>query len=443
MIRLMAAVTLALGLGAPAAQAQGRLGTDIPAEFPPSSYTGKQYVDSRGCVYVRAGIDGNTTWVPRVTRDRKHLCGAKPTFAKAAPAPEPRPVPRTAQVVTPEPTVTPKPAPKPQTRVAQRVVAPEPAPRPKTNRKPLKTVAGAPGRVVRTPASKPVTAPPPRLVRAVPKEKAAKQARLAPVNKGGSCKGASALSQRYINQGAGVRCGPQDTPHVAVIRRGESPGPGKNVYVNKTYGWQDGRLPAKTVIVPRHVYENRLPAKRVIPKGYKPAFDDGRFNPRRAYQTVEGYRQTRLRWTNTVPRRLIDPGTGEDVTDLYPNIVYRVEGSDRVVSTRSTEARRPVVASKSRSEPARAVVSTRQAPKRPAEAAKARYVEIGLFTKDALARKTARRFQQMGVPVKYGVSRRNGQPVKRVLLGPFRSADAWNRALGQAREAGYPRAFLR
>lgn len=52
-----------------------------PAEEPPSSYKGTQYVDSTGCVYIRAGTAGNVTWVPRVTRDRQPVCGYQPSLA--------------------------------------------------------------------------------------------------------------------------------------------------------------------------------------------------------------------------------------------------------------------------------------------------------------------------------------------------------------------------
>ena len=46
----------------------------LPAEPPPPDFSTNYYVDSRGCGFVRAGLDGVTHWVPRVTKDRKLVC---------------------------------------------------------------------------------------------------------------------------------------------------------------------------------------------------------------------------------------------------------------------------------------------------------------------------------------------------------------------------------
>lgn len=101
-----AALLLAAVVGSPA------LG-DLrgPAELPPPGYNGQQYVDSRGCVFLRAGHGGREAWVPRVTRDRKQLCGYPPSGraveTSEAPAPAPKPVAKA------EPAPAPVPVPKP------------------------------------------------------------------------------------------------------------------------------------------------------------------------------------------------------------------------------------------------------------------------------------------------------------------------------------------
>lgn len=52
-----------------------------PAELPPADFAGRQYVDSQGCVFVRAEIDGAVTWAPRLNRDRTPLCGYRPSMS--------------------------------------------------------------------------------------------------------------------------------------------------------------------------------------------------------------------------------------------------------------------------------------------------------------------------------------------------------------------------
>jgi hypothetical protein len=84
-VRLIAAVAVwaLLGQGAMA-----QSGPDGPAELPPESFTDAQYVDSTGCVFLRAGLNDQVMWVPRVTKDRKPLCGYAPSLAATPPVVE-------------------------------------------------------------------------------------------------------------------------------------------------------------------------------------------------------------------------------------------------------------------------------------------------------------------------------------------------------------------
>lgn len=78
--RLVASAAFAGAACVGVLQAQGLNGGIVPAEFPPPGYQGRQYVDSTGCVFIRAGIDGAVTWVPRVDRQRRQMCGQPPTL---------------------------------------------------------------------------------------------------------------------------------------------------------------------------------------------------------------------------------------------------------------------------------------------------------------------------------------------------------------------------
>ncbi|MES2914875.1 MAG: SPOR domain-containing protein [Pseudomonadota bacterium] len=50
-----------------------------PAELPPADYAGLQYVDSMGCMFVRAGTAAEVLWVPRVSREGAHVCDNPPS----------------------------------------------------------------------------------------------------------------------------------------------------------------------------------------------------------------------------------------------------------------------------------------------------------------------------------------------------------------------------
>lgn len=148
--KTISAVALFTALGVAGATAQSRSGPIIPAEMPPPSFTGTQYVDSRGCVFIRAGFDGRVTWVPRYGDDRRPMCGFEPSLASAAAPSQPAPS---------QPAATPV-AQTPVTTFAAAPASPRPVPtmRPRASGEALAATGGVPWSVPPEPARPPRTA---------------------------------------------------------------------------------------------------------------------------------------------------------------------------------------------------------------------------------------------------------------------------------------------
>src|SRR6056297_2819981 len=302
---LLACAVTALGVGY--AGAQSLRDTPIPAEFPPGSYDGRQYVDSEGCVFVRAGVAGNVSWVPRMTRDREPLCGFQPSLTaraapQAAPAPRQQAAPAARQQVA---------APGQQgVAVAATPRTTPQAQNPRPTATPARTIRRAPAPAETTAAP----APRPQQV-ATPAPAVAPQARRArvitpPDPSRSACANATGVSAAYMVQhnGSPVRCGPQRTAHVTYVTGGNGRFAASRV-VGPAVGSvaTPDSVPPGTRVAPRTVYESqqRSRAGVYVPQGMKPVWEDDRLNPQRAHQTFEGKARMEVMWTNTVPRRLI------------------------------------------------------------------------------------------------------------------------------------------
>ncbi len=428
-----------------------------PAEFPPVSFQGSQYVDSRGCIFVRAGISGATTWVPRVTTTRQNICGARPSLADGVSAQTTATgqgaIPRGATLITAPPATGTASA-----SASASASAPATATRPATPRAQASARAAAPvnarvAPMAPVPAARPgapmqtiasITTPP--TIGATAEGRARAAARQAAA--AGGCP-------------AGVRCGPQTqdpvprgttTAAVPAARTRPalvSPAPGTVVHRRDL-----AALTPQTRIAPRHVAEAQAQMTQgiTVPKGYRPVWEDDRLNPRRAHGTVAGQRAMELVWTDTVPRRLIDRRTGRDMTARNPNLVYpytdlttqvRDAVPARSGATLSTagkgatqirQAAAPVVST-------RATTPARQAA--PVQRVAGRFVQVGAFDDQGNANAAIRRLQAAGLPVSVQRSSSRGQPVQVILAGPFADPAALSRGLGAARSAGFGDAFPR
>jgi len=371
-------------------------------------------VDSRGCVFVRAGYGGAVTWVPRVNRSGKVICNARPTRVAGA-------EPANPQSATGE---------RPKSGLS--TVASQPAPKKVVKTQPVrKTVAApAPAQAPRVQAAPPA---PKRKVVVVRKPAATvePQQGVKPACNYGTA------SSAYVNSGARypVRCGPQ-AEH-----------PAGTPIINGAASVGQGTYTTVRVQGPRPV---------VMPEGYTSIWTDDRLNPKRGVGTLSGAVATSLVWTNTVPRRLIDTSTGRDVTVKYAYLIYpytdyatqKAALSRRGVEVKTvTVSTGTAVVSRSSKSPTAAAVpvrkSTKTAPKAAVAQGKPGYIRIGMFLDAAQKDRAIARLRGLGVPVKVGKTTHKGKPATIVIVGPFASGKGLNPLLSRIKSAGFPAARIR
>lgn len=383
--------------------AQGR----APAELPPSGYAGQQYVDSRGCLFIRAGHGGQVNWVARIDRARKPICGqppstgvmaaakrelAAPVDAAPAPAPvvaaTPAPAPVPARAVAPRGTVpVASYVPPPVTYGAPSPLqaAPVAAPRIAASPAPAPTVFGAP--VALSPAPAPTVFGAPAAVAAAPAQAFSPAAGVSRV---AGCPKHAPVGQIYALHRGGSLLVCASGPHrLTGLRQGDLERMAAGYGAAKA---DVGRLAETDLMAP--------------PPGYRAAWRDDRLNPNRAVGTVQGHQQMQRIWTDRVPQQLRDPAY--------------------------TQPRKVVASSKS-------VPVARQA----APVAGARFVQVGSFGVPDNAARAVARLQALGLPVQISRAQIKGKPVQVVRAGPFASDGQAASALQAARGAGFGDAILR
>lgn len=406
-----AALGLVCGAGAGGAFA---LEISGPMDIPPPGYTGRQFVDSAGCVFVRAGVGTSVNWVARVDRGGAHLCGYAPTFgataravAEAAPSVS-API-ATGQVGQPLATIalttTPPPAgltERPVTPPVAPVIAAVPVAAPAA----VEAVPAAPGWYV-----SPYAAPTGAVAAALPTIVSVETV----ANAQSACPNLSPVAQRYmLSDGRHVvRCGPQIADPVGYINSAGVPG-------LQVAG------PAPVVAVSAAQVAPVAPT----PPGYRSAWNDDRLNPYRGVGTARGSAEMAQLWTETVPARLVVAARPARLavaaTATDDDAGAQAGFTDMVISSKSAPAHR---------------VQSGAAPVQ--QAAGARFVQVGTYGVPANADASRARLRALGLPVASSQVVQGGRALQIIYAGPFNSVAALQGALGLARGAGFSDAFAR
>lgn len=420
--KYLSGAILAAVMGVASVQAQSVGDIGGPSNLPPSGWNGQQFVDNRGCVFLKAGNGGQTMWVPRVSRDHKAMCGFPPSFG-AKPKIE---VASDAEAEGNSPTVMAAAAP---------VVVPE------VVAKPAPVVVAAKPRVASVPVESyvpaPVTELVPVVVRPAPYADAAPRGSYERAASGGSAGKIGCYSSAPVAERVKLRNG--GTAVVCTRGDGTMTGWRPPIYPD---GARVGASLSDPVLAGDagtrsgsrratsgdngyvQTYADASDAARAVPKGYKLAWNDDRLNPNRGKGTLAGWQDQNEVWTLKVPATLV---ADEPAPQRKKKVVYVQRSTGVVISTKSepTAVVKPKVQAK--------VKATKGGA----------YIQVGTFGVPANAEGAAARLSGLGLPVARGKITSSGKPMTIVLAGPFGSAADAQAALAMARGAGFGDAFIR
>jgi hypothetical protein len=391
--KFVLAAVLAVSSGLGAAQAQSLASIGGPAELPPASFDGQQYVDSRGCVFLRAGVAGRVTWAPRLDRSRRVLCGYPPTFG-ARPAP----------VAVAEAAPTPAPAPTALPRVE-----------PEVGTAPMATVASA---IPRTTPAAPVrvapAAPAPVVVAEAPPVVVAPSTGTTGRRIGCFTNTPVPVRVQLTNGGTAVLCTRGDGTLEGARAPIYPPGSGPGASLTEPQFAARGNAGPTHIVTASGagqtsevVHSSNVPNP---PPGYRTAWDDDRLNPNRARGTAEGQAMQDQVWTRETPARLVSEVAAE-------------------------EAPRATVTASTKTEPS--------APVRQQASANGLYVQVGTFGVPENAAGARNTLQSLGLATARANITQGGRALTIVLAGPFGSSGEAQAALNAARGAGFSDAFIR
>ena len=223
-------------------------------------------------------------------------------------------------------------------------------------------------------------------------------------------------------------------------------------------------VPATRVIAPPKKVEPVLPTGpevvrpatgiTKVPSGYKAAWSDDRLNPKRGIPTAAGIAASDLRWTRTVPRKLIQRSTGLDVTAQFTKLNYPFtdlkqqarfmaarDSYKLVVQPDGAVIMRPVADSVSNAKPKMRVSS--KGASAPQASGNGRFIQVGAFGSPSNSNRTLSKIASLGLPAAQSKITRGGSNLTVVMAGPFHSAGSAQSALQQLKQSGFSDAYIR